>query len=562
MTLGPRTRTCHHRTVGTAELIGEGYEALRRGDGAAAAAAFSAAREIGENGDVLGGLADAAYLEHDYPSSIDLWEQAYAAYRRDDDGVGAVRVARQLAYMNGAYAGNAAAMSGWIARAKTLLSEAEETAERGWVALSQAMFESDRHAKNALLRDAIAIGERFGDRDLQFAALAYLGASLVHGERVEEGMVLLDEACAAVAGREVENFHILEEIFCQMFSACEYAHDVSRADDWIRIGDDIAARRNLPSVSAFCRTHYGGVLTAAGRWDEADVTLSDAVRLWAIGGNAMRGGALQRLADLRVRQGRLDEAARLLDGMDTDPGAARTLGALHLARGEPELAVSVIERALAQVDQDGTVAATLLALLIDVHIARGAVGDAAVVVERLESAASRTQSEYVRASSALARGRLCLAIESGDPSACLNDALSRFAKAQVPLELAATRLELARAMSADRPDAAIAEAKTALEAFERLHAARQADAAAALLRKLGGPARTGPKGGKGPGSLTRRETEVLELLGLGLSNPEIGDRLFISRKTVEHHVGNVLAKLGLRSRAEAAAHAVRHAPPA
>jgi DNA-binding NarL/FixJ family response regulator len=95
-----------------------------------------------------------------------------------------------------------------------------------------------------------------------------------------------------------------------------------------------------------------------------------------------------------------------------------------------------------------------------------------------------------------------------------------------------------------------------VETFERLGVGREADEAAAMLRELGGPARTGPKG---VGLLTAREREVLALLGDGLSNPEIAARLYISTKTAGNHVSNILAKLHLRSRQEAAAFAVRAA---
>jgi DNA-binding NarL/FixJ family response regulator len=124
----------------------------------------------------------------------------------------------------------------------------------------------------------------------------------------------------------------------------------------------------------------------------------------------------------------------------------------------------------------------------------------------------------------------------------------------MPLEGATARLRLAQLSSEDRPDVAVAEASAAFRDLTELGARRTADEAAALLRALGAPARSGPKRNVG---LTRREDEVLALLGHGLTNSEIGGRLFISAKTVEHHVSRVLAKLGVRSRAEAAAHAAR-----
>ena len=153
---------------------------------------------------------------------------------------------------------------------------------------------------------------------------------------------------------------------------------------------------------------------------------------------------------------------------------------------------------------------------------------------------------------ALARGRIALATGTGDPREWLRDALDGFTNAQLPLEAALCRLDLARAFGQESPEVAVAEARVALLEFERLTAARQVDAAQSLLRRLGArvsPARSGDS------MLTRREQDVLTLLGEGLSNPEIAERLFISRKTVEHHVGNVLDKLGLRNRSEAAAYA-------
>jgi len=540
-------------------LIDRGRAALRDGDAAGARRAFGSALAEAESGEALEGLAEALYLEREYAAAAAHYERAYAAYRRERRGMAAGRAARAVAWITGNVFGDWAVQSGWFARAVTILEEAgEDRPERGWVLIIRAYLEPDARVREALLGDAIAVGRRFGDPDVEFEALSYLGGVYLMTGRVEQGLVLFDEALAAICAGELREVATVDSIMCGLFWACELVNDVPRADQWMRAAADLLRRRN--AMAAFCCAHYGGILTAAGRWNEAERELLQAARHFDRGMPQRRAAAMIRLADLRVSQGRLEEAALLLDGLDRHPDAVRTLAALHLARGEVALARDLLERATAAPDDEvptvgeSTMVGPLLALLVDVHLEEGDLGAAERAARRLDLVAGAQRGPYLKAAAALARGRLCVASGQGDARACLHEALEGFSRAELPMELARTRLELARALSRRAPEVAVAEARAALEDFERLEAARHADAAGALLRSLGAPVRTGPKG---VGALTRREAEVLELVGAGLSNPEIAERLYITRKTVEHHVGNLLAKLGLRNRAEAAAWATR-----
>jgi DNA-binding CsgD family transcriptional regulator len=367
---------------------------------------------------------------------------------------------------------------------------------------------------------------------------------------------LLDESLAAICAGEVQDLYVIEGVFCAMFGVCEQTHDIPRVEQWLRAAQAMVQQRSIVALGAFCRAHYGGILTAAGRWGEAERELLEAARIFQMGYDGMRAHALVRLGDLRVRQGRLEEAAVLLEGFDEHPDAARPLAALRLARGEIAWARDLLERRLESADD--LAAGPLLALLVDVLLAADDPGEAEVASQRLQALSQRYENDYLKALSALARGKVCLAGGREEAKSCLQDALDAFSRAQMPVEQARSRLELARALVSERPEVAIAEAQAALNALEELQASRDADEAAQLLRALGASGRTGPKR-RTP--LTRREEEVLELLGAGLTNNEIGDRLYISSKTVEHHVGRILSKLQLRNRAEAAAHSARTSAP-
>lgn len=506
----------------------------------------------GETADVLAGLGRTAEIDGDLARAVELLERAFAAYRREHRPEEAADTALRVAFLHATVRGDVVVARGWLARAERLLAGREDSAAHGWLTLFGAPFSRDPAERAGLAEAALATARRFGDTDLEFEALALLGETRVASGRVEEGMRLLDEAMVAVSCGEVSSQTAAGDISCRLLSACEHTADVRRAEQWLLQIERRVAWRSF--VRPTCRTHLGGILTALGRWPEAESELLAAMHDFEAGYRAERVYPKVRLADLRVRQGRFEEAELLLDGVEWHPLARRGRARIALARGEFGRAA---EHARLCLDESAAADAScvpLLELLVEIELTRGDGDAAARALARLDPWRDGDADERVAAFTQLAEGRVHAA--QGDAHAIedLKRAVSSFATLGLPLEGARAQLALAEALARDAPGAAADEAQLALAAFERLGAAWHADVAAGLLRRLGTAVRARPRR---PGTLTAREREVLALLGAGMSNAQIAERLVISRRTAEHHVASILSKLDLRSRSAAAAYAVQ-----
>ena len=449
--------------------------------------------------------------------------------------------------------GNAPAASGWLQRAERLLDEAGPCAERGWFEQLRAKMTPDPAATARHARQAVEIARQHRDADLEVWALSEQGRALVSMGRVDEGMAMLDEAVTAATAGEARDPLVVGNACCNMLSACDRAADFARAVQWCQVVDEFTRRYHSPPVFSYCRVIHSGILIATGRWDEAEKELKTALRTVERAYPHEKVHSLSRLALLCVRRGRLEEAAQLLAGLETHGLAAEASALLNLTRGQAALAVALIERRIEAIG-DGLPAVPLLRLLVDARLSLGEIEAAKLAATRLLAIADHSNRPPIQAMALLALARVQLACDEPAHIA-LQKASSLFDELGMAFDAAVTRLEWARALIATDREIALEDARLALSVFERLGARPYADRAAALLRELGAGSRPGPHIA---GALTRRENEVLELLSHGLSNAEIGGRLFISPKTVEHHVGSILSKLGLRSRAEVVSWVLRH----
>jgi DNA-binding CsgD family transcriptional regulator/predicted negative regulator of RcsB-dependent stress response len=554
--------------MSTEEALARGDAAFQAGRWQEARAAFEAALREAGSPKALAGLGDAHFFLGDTRRSVQYRERAYATYRRAGNAADAVESAIWLCLVYQSCLGNRAVARGWLARAERLWGDNQGDLPRAWLDYCGAIFHADPDAGRRLIEKAVASARDLGDVDLELCGLAELGVVLVKAGEVDAGLNCVDEAMAGSLAGERTTPYTVVMTSCSMMTVCDLVGDLDRAKQWSSAADEFTRTYGCPYLYAECRILHGRVLVITGHWAEAEAELQNSVAATKHAFRGMYNRAIASLAELRLRQGRLDEAEALIDSVDAPVETALVAAALGLRRDDAFSAVALVERWL-NTEADAVApplhaggrgisiqAASAHCLLVDAHLAAGNLDAAAAVAQHLADLAIRSSAGYPIALAALARGRVAAANGRAEEVVrCFEHALTCFAEIELPLESARARVELARALFPGRPAFAIVEARSALLAFDRLGAANDADIAAALLRSWGAAGRAVPREA---GELTRREQEVLALLAGGLSNQEIAERLYISRKTAAHHVSNLLTKLGVRSRAEAAAHAVRH----
>lgn len=536
------------------EALEVGRRALAAGAWDEARAAYVQVLREQDDPEALDGAGLAAWFLGEIEDSLELRQRAFAAYA----AAGQCDVAAQVGvWISHQYlvAGRASLANGWLERAERALDGRRDCAGHGWIVMERARRSSVVEETAEGARRAMEIGRAAGDGDLEVFALTMLGRAEISAGAFEGGMRKLEEAMAAATAGRIGNPHTIGEAYCNLIVACTSAGDWERASEWCEFVNTYAGRHASVPLYGACQTVHADVLVAAGRWEDAETALENARASHGDAYQAMAAQTLSTLASLRIRQGRLAEAEQLLAGREEEPTALLARAELRLAEGEPRVAAALLERGLSAGEGDVLASSRLLAPLVLAHLAVGDQDAADAVVRRLGELASTSRRPLVRGRERLAAARLASAAgRVDDARECARQALETFGRLGMPYDAAEARLELARASAGDVPELAREEARAAQAAFRLLGATRGMDAAAALLRELGGGTAAGPRL---QGELTAREREVLALVSRGMTNAEIARTLVISEKTAGHHVSRILSKLGVRNRAEAATHAPR-----
>ena len=384
------------------DLIAAGREAIRRGAFSEARSQFQAALATRDSPEAEEGLSWAAWYLDDAETTFTARERAYGLYRRRGDRVGAARAAMWAAVDYLEFRGELAVAQGWLARARRLLDGLPGCAEHGWLALHEGAIaielEGDTEAARRLGAHAARIGHSLGAIDVEMIGLALEGLALVAEADVQAGLHQLDEAAAAALAGDLDEPVSAGWACCYVIYACEHVRDHERAAQWCEEAKRLADRLGMRYLRTVCRTHVAGVLMGHGAWGDAEAELLETSEQLAATRPAQAAEGVVRLAELRRRQGRTDEARALFE--EAAPHLTSTIGlaAIALDDGHAGEAADGIERALRMIPTTNRMARMqALEVLVQARAAVGDVEAARAALTELQQVTNGIPTPHVRA---------------------------------------------------------------------------------------------------------------------------------------------------------------------
>lgn len=445
--------------------------------------------------------------------SLALWRQAGDRLREGD----ALRWLSRLTWFEARH-DDAAAYAADAIRVLEPLGPSHELAMAYSTRAQLHILDEERHLASEWGDRAVAMAEALDDPEALVHALTN-AACLDPGASRE-----MQERAVRLAQRHGLHEHAMRA-FTWLIGDAIVEQNYTLAEPFLDEALAYADARDLDTFSLYLRGWRARMLVEQGRLADAESAALDVLRR-EHASRVVRIPALAALATVRVRRG------------DTD---ARDL----------------LEEALASALSTGE-----LQRIAPVAVARAEAAWYRNDMEAVRAEAMRAWPSALEADSPWDIGRLAVWLRRAG-------ALAEPPTRELPLpfaaELAGDWREAAaawgrlgcpweRAMALSEGD--VSAQREAFIIFDRLGARRAAARVRSLLRRRGvhglprGPRRSTRAN---PANLTRREMEVLDLLAEGLSNREVAERLFLSTRTVDHHVSALLRKLHVRSRAAAVA---------